>query len=106
MKTLKTPKNVHNRPFHGPWYEMYTKEERRARRRLFKAIRHKLLFSIPMTDEEKVYQSKYGITINSKMDHSGSVSGTHKPKKWKVIDDKVCYYRDITRERMRRNKKK
>lgn len=105
MKTIKTPKGVHNRPYYGPWYEYYNKEERKARRKLFKAIRHKLLFEIPLTDEEKEYQRKLGIDVNSKMNSQGSVTvgGT---EKWFIDDGKIYRYRDVTKERIKKNKKK
>ena len=56
MKTIKNTKGVHNRSYYGPWYEYYDKDERKRRRKLFKAIRHKLLFEIPLNDEEIEFQ--------------------------------------------------
>ena len=103
MKTIKTPKGVHNRPYHGPWYEYYNKEERKARRKLFKAIRHKLLFEIPLTDEEKEYQRKLGIDVNSKMNSQGSVT-VGETKKWIIDDGKIYRYRDVTKERIKKKK--
>ena len=54
MLTIKNKKGVHNRPAYGPWYERYDKDERKARRKLIKAIRHKLLFHIELTDDESM----------------------------------------------------
>ena len=103
MKTIKTPKKVHNRPYHGPWYEWYSKDERKARRRLFKAIRHKLLFCIPLTEEEKEYQKKVHININSPMTREGRIGGDDR---WIVLGGKIYRYSDETRERIRRKKKR
>ena len=72
MKTIKTPKCMHNRPGYDPWC-YYGKEERKHRRKLFKAVRHKLLFHIPLTEEEKEFQNANGITENSKMSFEGEV---------------------------------
>lgn len=102
MKTIKTPKGVHNRPFRGPWYEYYNKEERKARRKIFKAIRHKLLFGIPLTEEELEYQKKLGIDVNSKMSCAGSV--TIGKRKWIVKNGNPYAYHDITKEMIKRLK--
>ena len=72
MKTIKTPKGMHNRPYHGSWC-FYDKEERKRRRKLFKAVRHKLLFHIPLTEEEIEFQNENGITENSKMTFEGEI---------------------------------
>ena len=93
MKTIKTPKGIHNRPHTGPWYEYYNKEERKARRKLFKAIRHKLLFGIPLTEEELEYQKKLGIDVNSKMDYQGRVT-VGSGNKWVMINGKVYKHND------------
>lgn len=106
MKTIKTPKGVHNRSYWGPWYEYYDKDERKARRKLFKAIRHKLLFNIPLTEEETEFQQKLGIHVNSKMDYQGRVKGTSETKRWVRLDGKVYRYQDTTRERIRQWKKR
>lgn len=52
MKTIKTPKGIHNRMPYGPWHYS-DKNERKYYRKLFKAVRHKLLFQIPLSDEEE-----------------------------------------------------
>lgn len=104
MKTIKNTKGVHNRPLHGPWYEMYTKDERKERRKKFKAIRHKLLFNIPLTEEELLYQKKLGIDVNSKMNRNGSVKYNNKTDKWVVEDGKVYYHHDITKEKIKKHK--
>ena len=67
MKTMKTPKGCHNRRHHGSWSIYGTKEERKANRRLFKAVRHKLLMCIPLTEEEQAYKEKEGIEVNTPM---------------------------------------
>lgn len=71
MRTIKTPKNIHNRPTHGEW-NYYDKETRKRRRKLFKSIRHKLLFHIPLTDDEEKYRKRYGIEENTKMTFEGT----------------------------------
>ena len=72
MKTIKTPKGIHNRPYWGRW-SFDDKEERKRRRKLFKAVRHKLLFNIPLTEEELEFQNANGITANSKMTFDGKL---------------------------------
>ena len=67
MKTIKTPKGTHNRCNHGSWDKYGTKEERKANRRLFKSIRHKLLMCIPLTAEETNYRKQYKIEVNTPM---------------------------------------
>ena len=106
MKTIKNTKGVHNRPLHGPWYEMYNKDERKERRRKFKAIRHKLLFNIPLTEDELLYQKKLGIDVNSKMNRNGSVKYDNKTDKWVMEGGKVYYHHDITKEKIRKWKKR
>jgi hypothetical protein len=102
MKTVKNSKGVHNRPARGPWYEYYDKDERKARRKMIKAIRHKLLFNIPLTDEESVYQKKFGVDVNTKMDYQGRVKYSDKTDKWTEEDGKIYYHHDLTREKMRK----
>lgn len=104
MKTIKTPKGVHNRPHTGPWYEYYNKEERKARRKLFKAIRHKLLFGIPLTEEELEYQKKMGIDVNSKMSCDGRV--TTMKKKWITKNGRPYAHHDTTREIIKKLRKR
>lgn len=70
MKTIKTPKNIHNRPAHGEW-NYYDKETRKQCRKLFKSVRHKLLFRIPLTDEEEEYRRKHNIKEDTKMTFEG-----------------------------------
>lgn len=70
MKTIKTPKGIHNRMPYGPWHYS-DKNERKYYRKLFKAVRHKLLFQIPLSDEEEEYRKKYNITPDTKMSFEG-----------------------------------
>lgn len=82
MKTIKTPKGMHNRWPYGPWY-YGDKNERKYYRKLFKAVRHKLLFQIPLSDEEEEYRKKYDITPNTKMSFEGTPQWMD--KSWKQI---------------------
>lgn len=102
MKTVKNKKGVHNRPYWGPWYEYYDKDERKRRRKLFKAVRQKLLFNIPLSQEELGFQKKAGIDVNSKMDYQGRVKYSDKTDKWETDGEKIYYHHDITREKMRK----
>jgi hypothetical protein len=70
MKTIKTPKNIHNRPSYGEW-NYSDKETRKRCRKLFKAVRHKLLFHIPLSDEEEEYRRKHNIKEDTKMTFEG-----------------------------------
>jgi hypothetical protein len=71
MKTLKTPKGIHNRIHHGKWYNYGDKTERKERRKLFKGIRHKLLMRIPLTEEEEKFRNLHYIDENTKMAYTG-----------------------------------
>lgn len=71
MRTIKTPKGLHNRLHHGLWSQFGTKEERKERRRLFKSVRHKLLFHIPLTDEEENFRASRNINEHSLMRFDG-----------------------------------
>lgn len=102
MKTVKNKKGVHNRPYYGPWYECHDKDERKRRRKLFKAVRHKLLFNIPLNEEELEFQKKTGIDVNSKMDYQGRRKWDNKTDKWERIDGTIYYHHDVTREKMRK----
>ena len=102
MKTVKNKKGVHNRPYYGPWYECHDKDERKRRRKLFKAVRHKLLFNIPLNEEELEFQKKTGIDVNSKMDYQGRSKWDNKTDKWERIDGTIYYHHDVTREKMRK----
>ena len=74
-KKYKKPKNknrryTHNRPYHGCWWET-DKESRKAARKSMKALRHKLLFHIPLTDEEKKIVEMTHLTAETGIDHTG-----------------------------------
>lgn len=84
MKTIKTPKRIHNRRPYGPWNDYGDKDERKYNRKLFKTVRHKLLFQIPLSDEEEEYRKKYNITPNLKMSFEGTPQWMD--KSWKQID--------------------
>lgn len=76
-KKYQKPKNknsryTHNRPYHGCWWD-YGKEYRKAARKRMKALRHKLLFHIPLTDEEKEMVAITRLTAESAIDHEGHV---------------------------------
>lgn len=71
MRALKDKRGIHNRPYTGEWISYRDKEERKHHRRMFKAVRHKLLMCIPLTDEEDLYRIKWGINADSKMDYEG-----------------------------------
>lgn len=83
MKTIKTPKGIHNRTPHGPWDYIWDKNERKQRRKLFKAVRHKLLFHIPLSAEEEEYRQRYNITPDTKMSFEGDPQWM--TKSWKTI---------------------
>lgn len=106
MKTIKNTKGVHNRPYYGPWHEYYDKDERKRRRKLFKAVRHKLLFEIPLTDEEIDFQKKNGIDVDTKMDYQGRHKYSNETSKWERLDGKIYYHHDITKEKIKKWKKK
>ena len=82
MKTIKTPKGMHNRPGYGPWC-YYHKEERKHRRKLFKAVRHKLLFNIPLTDEEIEFKEKLKIESDTPMTSDGRVNYSGRSERWR-----------------------
>ena len=106
MKTIKNTKGVHNRPLHGPWYEYYDKDERKRRRKLFKAVRHKLLFEIPLNDDEIEFQKKNNIDVNSKMDYQGRRKYNNETDRWETDGEKIYYHHDITREKIKQWKRK
>lgn len=83
IKTIKTPKGIHNRRPYEPWNDYGDKDERKYNRKLFKAVRHKLLFQIPLSDEEEEYRKKYDITPNLKMSFEGTPQWMY--KSWKQI---------------------
>ena len=87
MGSVKTKKGIRNRPFYGPWYIYYDKEERKLRRKLFKAVRHKLLFNIPLTDEEIEFKEKLKIESDTPMTSDGGVNYNGRSKRWR--DPKV-----------------
>lgn len=101
MLTIKNKKGVHNRPAYGPWNERYNKDERKVRRKLIKAIRHKLLFHIELTNDESEYQKRYHIDVDTKMDYQGDVKHSSKTDKW-VSDGKYIYrHHDIKRKNIK-----
>lgn len=105
MKTIKNIKKVHNRSYYGPWHEYYDKNERKRRRKLFKAVRHKLLFEIPLTDEEIEFQKKNNIDVNSRMDYQGRRKNSDKTDRWRRLDGTIYYHHNKTKERIKKWKK-
>ena len=87
MKTFKDKRRTHNRPAYGPfcWYS-----GNKENRRLMKGLRHKLLFHIPLTDEEKWIVEKTGLTATSQLDNSGGVkNGRYRgTDKWRYTNPK------------------
>lgn len=83
MRGVKTKKGIRNRPFYGPWYIYYDKEERKLRRKLFKAVRHKLLFNIPLTDEEAELKEKLKIESDTPMTSDGRVNYSGRSERWR-----------------------
>lgn len=76
-KKYKKPKNknrryTHNRPYYGRWWES-DKETRKASRKLMKLLRHKLLFHIPLTEEEEAIVKRTGVTADCALDREGGV---------------------------------
>ena len=101
MLTIKNKKGVHNRPAYGPWYERYNKDERKVRRKLIKAIRHKLLFHIELTNDESEYQKRYHIDIDTKMDYQGNVKHSSKTDKWVSDGEDIYRHHDIKRKNIK-----
>lgn len=71
MRTIKDTKGLHNRISHGSWNGYGTKEERKDRRRMFKAVRHKLLMCIPLSGEEERFRNTWKIESDTRMDCCG-----------------------------------
>lgn len=59
------------RPYYGKWYDYGTKKDRKERRKNIKAIRHKLLMRIPLSDSEKELVVRQHITAFSGIDRNG-----------------------------------
>lgn len=82
MMTIKDMKGLHNRINHGSWGMYGTKEERKERRRLFKAVRHKLLMCIPLSEEEERFRSRWNIEVDTCMDCRGLPGSSGK---WRCV---------------------
>ena len=87
MKTFKDKRRTHNRPVYG---ELWPYSGDKDRRKMMKAIRHKLLFHIPLTDEEKWIVEKTGLTATSQLDNRGGVkNGRYRwTDKWRYMNPK------------------
>lgn len=91
-KKYKKPDNpnrkyTHNRPYYGPWWDT-TKEARKEGRKFSKALRHKLLFKIPLTEEEKRWVKLFKMTAHSALDREGRVKTGHHSDRWRFLNPK------------------
>ena len=73
----KNRRYTHNRPYYGCWWET-DKETRKAARKSMKALRHKLLFHIPLTEEEEAMVKRTGVTADCALDREGHVCNERK----------------------------
>lgn len=73
---------------------------------MFKAVRHKLLFEIPLNDEEIEFQKKNNIDVNSKMDYQGRRKYRNETDRWERLDGVIYYHHNKTKERIKKWKKK
>lgn len=86
MKTFKDKRRTHNRPVQG---ELYPYTGDKAERKKMKALRHKLLFHIPLTEEEQKIVDRTGLTATSKLDSRGNVySEGHTTNRWRYLNPK------------------
>lgn len=93
----KNKKRTHNRPFYGPfwWVERLSKEEAKQNRKYMKGIRHKLLFHIPLTEDEQKTVDEYGLTSRTGLNREGFPSTyydeetqKYTTRKWRFFDPK------------------
>ena len=61
------------RPYYGKWYDYGTKKDKKERRKNIKAIRHKLLMHIPLSDSEKELVVRQHITAFCGIDRNGFI---------------------------------
>lgn len=92
MKTFKDSKRTHNRPVYG---ELYPYSGDKERRKLMKALRHKLLFHIPLTEDEQDIVDKTGLTATSQLDNQGNVKHGKYSSKWRWMNPKEQRLHDI-----------
>lgn len=78
MKTKKDKRGCHNRNGELCTNFFDTKEVRKARRKMFKSVRHKLMMRIPLTEEEEAFREMYDIDEHTQMRYNG------KPRKIKI----------------------
>lgn len=71
MKAIKDKKGTHNGPYEGKIIRYGTKDERKERRKRFKAVRHKLKMRIPLTEEEEKLKIAHDIQEDTPMTSEG-----------------------------------
>lgn len=104
-KKYEKPKNpnkrgTHNRPYLGSWESECDKETAKKNRKFMKALRHKILFHIPLDDVEKELVECYKLTADTGFDRNGNPNreydwknNEYKPRsgttnRWRFLDPK------------------